>query len=177
MNEKVKEWIQSIVIALVLALVVRTFLMQAYKIPSGSMKPTLIPGDRILVNKVVYRFREPERGDIIVFRSTIEPKKDFIKRMVAKSGEILEIENGNIKINSEVVNDPQIFKNVYYYRKGDFISNKNEIQIPEDSYFMLGDNSLHSQDSRFWGVVPDKNIIGKAFLIYWPVTRIRWIGQ
>ncbi len=169
----IKEWVQSIVIALILALTVRTFIVQAYKIPTGSMKPTLMPGDRILVNKLVYRLHPPERGDIVVFESTIEPRKDFIKRLVGKGNEDLDIVNGNIEINSEIITSPDIFSRIYYYRKGDFISGKDKVHIPPNYYFMLGDNSLHSNDSRFWGVIPEKNIKGKAFFIYWPISRIR----
>jgi len=172
----IKEWVQSIVIALILALTVRTFLVQAYKIPTGSMQPTLMPGDRILVSKITYRIHPPEIGDVVVFRAPIEPKRDFIKRLAGKEGQILEIENGNLIVDSKIVEQPEIFNHTYYYRKGEFLANREKIEIPEDSYFMLGDNSLYSQDSRFWGFVPEKNIIGKAFVIYWPITRIRLIA-
>lgn len=180
-KEKIKhfmrEWVQPILIALVLALIVRTFFMQAYKIPTGSMKPTLLPGDRILVNKIIYDLRPPQRGDIVVFESPIKPYRDFIKRLVGKGGEILQIENGNIKINNNIIDSPEVFNRMYYYKMGDFISGKNKIKIPKDHYFMLGDNSLRSKDSRFWGFVPQEKIIGKAFLIYWPLTRIRVISH
>lgn len=171
-----KEWVQPILIALVLALIVRTFFVQAYKIPTGSMKPTFLPGDRILVNKLVYDLRRPKRGEIVVFESPVKPHRDFIKRLVGKGGEVLQIEKGNIKINSDVIDSPDIFNQIYYYKIGDFITGKEKIKIPSNHYFMLGDNSLRSKDSRFWGFVSDGKIIGRAFFIYWPITRIRVIG-
>lgn len=176
MSEKnkrvIKEWVQSIIIALVLALAIRTFVVQAYKIPTGSMEPTLIPGDRILVNKFLYRFREPTRGEVVVFKAPIERNKDFIKRIVAAGGETLEIGNGNLIIDSKTIKKPEIFNEIYYYSKGDFIARQSPLIIPQDRFFLLGDNSLRSQDSRYWGFVDRGDIKGKAFLIYWPITRI-----
>ncbi len=180
------EWAESIVIAFILAMIIRTFIIQAFKIPSGSMRMTLIEGDRLLVNKLLYGaqlpfttirlpgFSEPKRGDIIVFRYPKEPKKDFIKRLIAKGGETVEIRYGDIYINDKSVEDPKI-SNVYYYNRGDYGKIGQKIQVPEDYYFVLGDNSASSHDSRFWGFVKKDDIIGRAVLIYWPLPRIRFI--
>jgi signal peptidase I len=177
MNSKIryliKEWIEPIVIALILALIIRTFVVQAFKIPTGSMRPTLIEGDRILVNKFIYKFKRPERGDIIVFISPEDKKKDFIKRLVGLAGETVEISNGTILINGKAVDNDSIMKERYYYNRGDFGEENQVLQVPNDAYYVLGDNSISSRDSRYWGFLPKKYVIGKAFLIYWPLTRIK----
>jgi signal peptidase I len=182
----IREWIESIIIAFILAVIIRTFVVQAFKIPTGSMRPTLLEGDIILVNKFLYgakipfmdlrlpRVRDPQRGDCIVFIYPENPKKDFIKRLVGLPEEVLEIRSGTIFINGKPVLDP-VFSRVYYYNKGDLAEEGKAIVIPKDQYFVLGDNSASSQDSRYWGFVPKKNILGKAILIYWPLKRIRII--
>ena len=181
-----REWIESIIIAFVLAMIIRTFLVQAFKIPTGSMRPTLLEGDLILVNKFIYgakipfvdynlpAVRLPKRGDVVVFIYPENPKKDFIKRLVAIEGETVEIENGTIFINGQPLLDT-VFSQRYYYNRGEFGQEGKKIVVPKNSIFVLGDNSASSQDSRFWGFVPRKNILGKAILIYWPPQRIRII--
>jgi len=185
-KSQLREWVESIVIAMLLALVIRTFVVQAFKIPTGSMRPTLLEGDAILVNKFIYGakmpftawqfpvMRKPARGDVIVFIYPEDPKKDFIKRLVAVGGETVEIRNGTIYINDQPVTGAD-FNGRYYYNRGDFGEAGGKITVPENSYFVLGDNSFSSQDSRFWGFVPAKNIRGKAICIYWPPQRIRLI--
>jgi signal peptidase I len=182
----VREWIESIIVAFILAMFIRTFFIQAFKIPTGSMKPTLLKGDRILVNKFIYgikipftdlrflKIREPKRGDVIVFKSPKDPKKDFIKRLVAVGGERVLISYGKIYINGKPLETPQ-FNQRYYYNRGEYGEEGKEVIVPQDSYYVLGDNSVSSEDSRYWGFVPKKNLVGKAFLIYWPPNRIRII--
>lgn len=169
---EIKEWAQSILIALVLTLVIRTFVVQAFKIPSGSMRPTLIEGDKLFVNKFLYRFEEPQRGDIIVFKYPEDPKKDFIKRLVAFGGETVEIRDGKILVDGKALTDPETFGKFIYLNHEPYGGPREKIQVPADSYFVLGDNSANSTDSRFWGFVPKKNMIGKAFVRWWPPQRI-----
>ncbi|MBI4336196.1 MAG: signal peptidase I [Candidatus Omnitrophica bacterium] len=177
MNERlkreIKEWGESIIIAFILAMVIRTFVVQAFKIPSGSMRTTFLEGDRILVNKFIYRFKEPQRGDIVVFRYPEDKKKDFVKRMIAKGGQTVEIREGAILIDDKPVIEPQILNQIYYYNRGEYGGTGQKIHVPGDSYYVLGDNSASSRDSRYWGFVPKKNLLGRAFLIYWPLGRIR----
>lgn len=179
MNDKmryfVKEWVEPVIIAVVLALIIRTFVVQAFKIPTGSMRPSLIEGDRILVNKFIYKFKEPARGDVIVFVSPEDKKKDFIKRLVGLSGEEIEISNGTVLINKKAVDPDSVIRERYYYNRGDFGAEGRTVTVPDDAYYALGDNSISSRDSRYWGFMPKKYLIGKAFLIYWPLTRIRII--
>ena len=181
----IKEWIESILIAVVLALFIRAFFIQAFRIPTGSMKPTLQEGDKIMVNKLLFgpkipftnfRFpgiREPKRGDIIVFIYPEDRKKDFIKRLVALNGETAEISDGNILIDGEPIKEPPEMLKLYYYNRGRYGGSGNKIEVPEDSYFVLGDNSNSSRDSRYWGFVPKENIIGRAMFIWWPPWRIQ----
>lgn len=192
-----REWIESIIIAFILAMVIRTFVIQAFKIPTGSMRPTLLEGDLILVNKFIYGAKMPlpekyaqalfkrdeirlpavrdlRRGDVVVFIYPEDPSKDFIKRMVGLPGDTVEIRKGTIYINQEPLQTNE-FNQRYYYNYGDFAQTGEKIIVPADSYFVLGDNSASSKDSRYWGFVPRKNILGKALVIYWPLHRIRLI--
>lgn len=169
----VKEWVEPIIVAFILAMFIRTFFIQAFKIPTGSMRDTLIEGDRILVAKCYYWFKQPERGDVIVFKFPLNEKRDFIKRLIGKPGERVHIEKGNIYINDKLVETPAVIRKIYYYTREDFPYGKEgvDIVVPPDSYFVLGDNSAHSHDSRAWGFVKRKEILGKAFFIFWPPKR------
>lgn len=171
-KEVIIEYAKSILIAIILALLIRTFIVQAFKIPSGSMQPTLTPGDRILVNRFIYRFKEPQRGDVIVFKYPQDMKKDFIKRLVASGGEEIKIASGDIVVNGEIVTSPSIFKERHYYNRGSYGEQGQTVNVPEGYLYVLGDNSNSSRDSRYWGFVPRKNLLGKAFVIYWPLRRI-----
>ncbi len=179
-----RDWVESIIIAFLLAMVIRTFIVQAFKIPTGSMRMTLLEGDLILVNKFVYGAKvpllnswlpavhSPRRGDVVVFIYPEDKKKDFIKRLVGLPGESVEIKGGSIYINDKPVQEP-VFNRVYYYNRGDFGAEGQKIIVPKNSYFVLGDNSASSKDSRYWGFVPKDNLLGEALIIYWPLNRIR----
>lgn len=185
-KQAIREWIESIVIAFLLAMLIRTFVVQAYRIPTGSMRMTLIEGDIIMVNKFLYgakvpflnwrlpAVRQPQRGDVVVFIYPENPKKDFIKRLVATGGETVEIRNGTIYVNDLPLVDAT-FSQRYYYNRGNYCLEGEKVVVPKDSYFVMGDNSVSSQDSRYWGFVPKDNIRGNAILIYWPLNRIRII--
>jgi signal peptidase I len=182
----IREWVESILVAFLLAMVIRSFVVQAFKIPTGSMRPTLIEGDLILVNKFIYgakipftdlripALRQPQRGDVIVFIYPEDSKKDFIKRLIGLPGEVVEIKSGTIYINNKPLLNP-MFNQRYYYNRGEYALEDQMITVPKDSYFVLGDNSASSKDSRYWGYVPKQNVLGNAILIYWPPNRIRII--
>lgn len=186
-----REWIESIIVAAALAIIARTFLFQIYKIPTTSMVPTLTPGDKIFVSKIVYGpkvclpfidfhlpgLRKPKRGEVIVFIPPHEKeqpwikRKAYIKRLVGIGGDHILIKDGNIYINNKMVVDEGIAKN-YYYNQGDYGGKNQEIAVPVNKYFFLGDNSMSSLDSRFWGFVDERDIVGKAIFIWWPAKRI-----
>lgn len=163
-----REAIETIVWSLVIALLIIHFVVQSFYIPSSSMEPTLVPGERVLVAKFYYRLTEPQRGDIIVFRYPIDDRKNLIKRVIGLPGEKIKISNGMIYVNGEPLQGDKYVRTYYDYG----FYGEGEKTVPEDSYFVLGDNSINSDDSRFWGYVPRKNILGRAFLIYWPLTHI-----
>ncbi len=181
-----REWIESIIIAFLLAVFVRIFFFEFYKIPTTSMVPTLMPGDRILVSKLIYgpripfvgvripSYRKPKRGEVIVFISPPERNKAYVKRVVGLPREKLEIKHGSIYINGKEVALPSIVKN-FYYNFGKYGQEGKIIEIPPDCYFVLGDNSASSRDSRYWGFVNFKDVLGKAILIWWPPKRIGMI--
>ena len=171
-KSELREWLEAVVIALVMALIIRTFVVQAFKIPSLSMYPTLKIGDRLFVNKFLYRFRDPQRWDVIVFKYPEDPSKDFIKRLVGLSGETVEIRDGSILVNGvKQTPPPEIASNVYYNSEPYGAINQ-KIVVPPDHFFVLGDNSMNSRDSRAWGFVSRKQLVGKAFVRWWPPHRI-----
>jgi signal peptidase I len=193
----VKEYLEPIVIAILIALFIRTFIVQAFKIPSSSMEPTLLVGDHLLVAKFIYgikipfvdqklfQFKKPQRGDIIVFIYPKDRSKDFIKRVIGLEGEKVEIIRNKIYINDKVVDDPW----GYYSEKSDWarylqpMEKFGPIVVPKDSLFVLGDNRDNSQDSRFWGYVHMDEVKGKAFILYFSwdryaqnmLDKIRWL--
>jgi signal peptidase I len=187
-----RENIEAILVAVVIALFIRTFAVQAFKIPSGSMKQTLQIGDHILVNKFIYGVKlpywrktivpvkEPKRGDIIVFRFPVEPEKDFIKRVVGVAGDVVEGRNKKLFVNNELVNHDyavHTLSNIIPKNVGQR-DNFGPVTVPENSLFVMGDNRDESWDSRFWGFVDLKDVSGKAFIIYWSWDKenfgVRW---
>jgi len=182
-----REWSEAMIVAVILALIIRTFLFQAFKIPSGSMLDTLLIGDHLLVNKFIYgthipgldgkylKIRDPERGDVVVFefpgdegKSFLE-RRDFIKRVVGLPGDVIEVKAKQVYVNGkpftlrqERHKDPETIPAVASPR--DFTG---PIKVPADSYFVMGDNRDYSFDSRFWGYVHKSKIKGLAFIKYW----------
>lgn len=175
------EYSKAIITALILALFIRAYFIQAFKIPSGSMIPTLVVGDHILVNKFIYgtkipfsdkrvlAFRKPGRGDIIVFKYPEDPDRDFIKRVIAVEGDVIESRNKVIYVNGNPVNEP-------YKQHTDTTLTPKGIEprdnfgphiVPKEKLFMMGDNRDQSYDSRYWGYVDLKQVKGKALIMYW----------
>jgi signal peptidase I len=185
-----REYVEAIGMALLLALFIRTFIVQAFKIPSGSIIPTLAIGDHILVNKLTYgvripfwedyliEFQKPDRGDVIVFIFPEDRSKDFIKRVVAVGGDTVEIRQKKVYINGKPATDPHA-----YFKDGDFAgeiqpgqNNFGPRTVPDSHLFVMGDNRDSSHDSRFWGYVNLDDVRGKAFLIYWSWDGTdRWV--
>lgn len=187
-----REYAESIIIAIVLALIIRTFVVQAFKIPSGSMEDTLAIGDHILVSKFIYgtkipftdtrffKLRDPARGDVIVFEYPEDPSKDFIKRVVGTPGDLVEVRNKKVYVNGRQYENPH-----EVHKEKDIIpkeqnprDNMAPVKVPDSSYFVMGDNRDRSYDSRFWGFVKNEKIKGLAFIKYWSWNsenfRVRW---
>lgn len=180
-QSKFWEYTKAIITALILALIIRAFVVQAFKIPSGSMLPTLLIGDHILVNKFIYgtkipftdkrilQFTKPQRGDIVVFRYPEDPDRDFIKRIVAIEGDIIGGMNKKVVLNREILKEPYIQHTDNSNNIGDILQRDNfgPYLVPKGKVFVMGDNRDQSYDSRFWGYLDIKGIKGKAFIIYW----------
>lgn len=161
------EWVALIVLALGVAFVLRSFVVQSFYIPSESMTPTLQIGDRVLVNKLAYRFGDPSRGDIVVFEAPPgegNPEiKDLIKRVIALPGETVEGRDDGIYIDGRRLDEP-------WLTKGAVSRDFGPERVPDDRYWVLGDNRLDSRDSTFFKSIPEDTIIGKAFVRIWPIS-------
>ncbi len=181
----IKDYVEPIVVALLIALFIRAFAVQAFKIPSGSMEPTLLVGDYLLVNKFIYgiripytdvkffQFKKPKRGDVIVFIFPLDPSKDFIKRVIGTEGEKVEIIHNKIYINDQLINDSW-----GHFMTDDLprsfiqrMENFGPVVVPKNSLFVLGDNRDNSEDSRFWGFLNVNAVLGKAFIVYFSWDR------
>lgn len=176
-----REYVEAIVIAILLALFIRTFVIQAFKIPSGSMKPTLLVGDHILVNKFIYGIKipftdktlihisSPKRGDIVVFAYPVDPSKDFIKRVIGLPGDSIRIENKHVYVNGKLLNDPYAVHSDQNILPASVSPRDNmaTLVVPAHKLFVMGDNRDESYDSRFWKFVDMSELKGKAFIIYW----------
>jgi signal peptidase I len=183
----VREYFESVIIAVILALFIRTFVVQAFKIPTGSMENNLLIGDHLLVNKFVVGptvsslertllpIRTIRRGDVIVFKYPEEPGRDFIKRVIGLPGETLELRDKKVSIDGRALDEPYVhfleppgtsseFREVTSF---DVRERYGPVTIPPDQYFVMGDNRDNSQDSRYWGFLPRDYIKGKALVIYW----------
>ncbi len=167
---RVLRWVLELVIiiagAFFLALLLQQFVVKPFAIPSPSMEPTLMEGDRVLVNRLAYRFHPPQRGDIVVFRPPGQNGSDpFIKRVVAVDGDTIAISGGVLWLNGEPQDEP-------YLKERPMYGELPETRIPPGFVWLMGDNRNNSGDSRVFGPVPVKSIIGKAFAIYWPLRRL-----
>ncbi len=189
-----RDTIEAVVVALLLAFVIRAFVVQAFKIPSGSMLETLQIGDHLLVTKfaydvrlpsniwldttdgkVLYKSGDPERGDIVVFKFPEDERKDFIKRVIGLPGDTIEIREKVVTINGEVIDEPYVM-----HTKANMMpirDNFGPFTVPADQFFVMGDNREGSYDSRWWGTVKREKIVGKALVIYWSwgsITDVRF---
>jgi signal peptidase I len=191
-KSRLRENIEAIVVAVILALFIRTFIVQAFKIPSGSMKETLQIGDHILVNKFIYGIKlpflqttlisitDPQRDDIVVFEFPEDNDKDFIKRVVGVAGDAVEVRNKKVRVNGVLQEGNYIVNSDSHIFPGNLQPRDNfgPVTVPAHSLFVMGDNRDHSYDSRYWGFVDLKAIKGKAFIIYWSWDKdnfgIRW---
>ncbi|MEI7640981.1 MAG: signal peptidase I [bacterium] len=181
----VRDWIEPAFEAIIIATIIRTLFIQAFRIPSSSMEDTLLIGDQIMANKFIYgthipikdklylRFTQPKRGEVFIFRYPEEPRVMFIKRCIGLPGDKIEVKNKVLFINDKKVEeayvyhkDMRVFPNYITVR-----DNFGPVIVPADNYFAMGDNRDNSADSRFWGFLPSKFLRGKAWIVYWPPDR------
>ena len=162
------EWVGLVVLALIIALLIKTFLFQAFYIPSESMTPTLKVHDRVLVNKLSYKLHPVHRGDIIVFKAPpgADPGiDDLVKRVIGLPGETVSGSGGHVFINGKQLKEP-------YLPKGTYTSDFAPVKIPSNSYWVLGDNRTNSKDSRSFGFIKKSQIVGRVFVRIWPLDRL-----
>lgn len=165
------DWIVSIVVAVIIALLIRNYVVELYKVDGPSMRPTLQNEERLVVNRFIYRFHPPQPGDIIVFKFPADPSRNFIKRVIAVPGDTVEIKDNKVYVNDVVQNEPYILSTTELgFPKS---------TVPPDTVFVLGDNRNNSEDSRFKdvGFVPYDMIKGKAELIFWPIDNFRSLAN
>lgn len=162
--------IETIVLALAIFVVIYLFLFQPHQVKGASMEPNFYDGEYILTDKASYRFRPPKRGEVVIFKAPRNPELDYIKRIIGLPQEKIKIENGKVFINGQELKEEYLPKNVVV-SGGLFLPKGKEVKIPENTYFVLGDNRSHSSDSREWGPIQKNEIIGRAFLRYWPLNR------
>ena len=169
-GEEIKDWVKSILIAVVLACFIRYFIVELYIVDGYSMRPTLQSQERLVVNKFIYRFRPPQHNDILVFRYPRDPSRDFIKRVIAVPGETIEIKDGRVFVNDILLNEPYILEKT--------LTEYPKVTVPEGTIFVMGDNRNNSEDSRFAdvGFVPYDLIKGKAVLVFWPLSELKMLN-
>jgi signal peptidase I len=170
-KREVAEWAKTIVSSVVVFLVMRAAVVEAYHVPTGSMRPTILEGDRILGSKFHYRFREPECGDVVVFRTPErvralqrEDASRLVKRVVAVGGDVVEVRGGVVRVNGQPLEEP------YVLAKPDYVL--PPVRVPTDHVFVLGDNRNDSLDGHVWGFLPKDALLARAFLRYWPPQRL-----
>lgn len=161
------EILQTVVLALALAFIIRTFVIESFQVSGWSMFPTLQNGERVLVNKLIYDVQAPQTGQIIVFHSPVVKNEDWIKRVIGTPGDVVSIRGGQVYINNKRLSEPYVHRN--------FVYNYAPIKVPKGYLFVLGDNRPNSYDSRYFGLLKESSVEGEAFLIWWPLTNIHGI--
>ena len=166
-GQMIWEVVQTLLMAAALYFVI-DFCIARVRVENISMETSFTEGELLMVNKLNYKFSEPERGDVVIFEAPTAPGKDYIKRMIGLPGDTVTVNEGLLYINNELIEEDWVHEPMLY---------QGEWTVPEDQYFVLGDNRNHSSDSHSWGFVPRENLIGNAFFCYWPLTHIRVVNS
>ncbi len=172
---EIREYVEAFVIAVVLALFIITFLAQSFLVQGSSMEPNLHHGQRLMVDKLSYRFNKPRLGEIVVFRYPADPRRKFIKRIIGRPGDEIHIERGYVYLNGKRIEETEVNGPTY----GAFSRDYGPVIVPDDSFFVLGDNRRNSDDSRYpdVGFVPSNMLVGKALVVYWPVNTVELLSR
>ncbi len=165
------EILKIVIIALAIIVPIRYFLIQPFFVNGASMDPNFLDGDYLIIDEISYRLNEPQRSDVIIFRYPLDPSQFFIKRVIGLPGETVKIEDGKVFIYSIETSDERIILDESAYLEDSYTPGNLEITLEEDEYFVLGDNRMASSDSRKWGELDEKYIIGRAWIRAWPFNR------
>jgi len=184
----VRDWVEPAFEAILIAIVIRALVIQAFRIPTSSMEDTLLIGDHLIANKFVYgtyvpgredkifKISKPKRGEIVIFRFPEDPKYMFIKRCIGLPGDKIEIINKKVYVNDEPLEEPYVYhKDMRVLPRRYGRDNYGPVIVPEEKFFVMGDNRDYSHDSRFWGFLPYDNLRGKAWVVYWPPSRWKFV--
>jgi len=171
------DFIETIVIALAIFVVVYLFLFQPHQVKGSSMFPNFSDGEYILTDKISYRFSKPNRGDVVVFKSPQNKEIDFIKRIIGLPNDSIMVNGGYVFVNGAKLDESVYLPSDYITNPGAFLRDDRTVTVPAGNYFVLGDNRNHSSDSREWGFVPESDIIGKAWLRYWPIKNFGLVAH
>ena len=174
-KSQIREYAEALLVSVILAALIIVFVAQSFLVEGSSMEPSFHDGQRLMVEKVSYRFGEPKRGDVVVFRYPSAPRRKFIKRIIGLPGDEITIKNGFLHINGQRLEEDYINGPTYgTYSAPTF----GPVLVPDGHYFVLGDNRRNSDDSRYpdVGFVPRKNLVGRALFVYWPLNQISWIS-
>jgi len=164
-------FLETVVVALVISIVLYLFIMTPHEVIGNSMHPTYQNGEYLMANKLLYKFNEPQRGDVIIFKYS--DTQDFIKRVIGLPGDKVMLKDGHIYINDKLVDESSYLSNSIYTNGGEFLHEGETTTVPEGQYFVCGDNRPHSSDSRTFGPITKENIKGKAWLVYYPFSQFR----
>ncbi|MCE5300628.1 MAG: signal peptidase I [Spirochaetia bacterium] len=184
-ENKVRDWVEPAFEAIIIATIIRTLLIQAFRIPTSSMEDNLLIGDHLLANKYIYgttvpwsddklmKFSTPKRGEVVIFRYPEDPRLMFIKRCMGMPGDTIEMKDKVLYINGKMISEPYVYHKDMRVFPANYTVRDNfgPVTVPPGSYFMMGDNRDFSSDSRFWGFLPYKYLRGKAWVVYWPPNR------
>ncbi|MFD1952697.1 signal peptidase I [Paenibacillus thailandensis] len=185
--KEIVDWIKALAFAVLLVFVIRTFLFSPFIVEGPSMEPNFYTGERLIVNKILYKFREPERGEVVVFHVP-EQGRDFIKRVIAVSGDTIKVDGDDVYVNGEKIEEPYLAEAIQEaHARGELYNNgpnpnypnsrQSETTVPEGSIFAMGDHRNNSQDSRDIGFISEKEIVGRADVIFWPLDKISIINH
>ncbi len=169
----IMSFLETVVVALVISVVLYLFIMTPHEVVGRSMDPTYKNGEMLMANKILYKMKKPERGDVIIFKYS--ETQDFIKRIIGLPGETVMLRDGKLYVNDNLLDESHYLSSSIYTNGGDFLSEGETITVPEGTYFVCGDNRPHSSDSRAFGPIDEKDIKGKAWIVYFPFNQFRLV--
>lgn len=175
-SDFVLDTLQTIILAISIFMVAYLFLVQPHQVKGHSMDPNFQDGELLLTEKISYRTGIPKRGDVVIFEAPQNRRDDYIKRIIGLPGETISIRGGKVYVNNNILPENYLPSN-FSTQPGSFLTEGNQYKIPQDEYIAFGDNRDHSSDSRAWGPVKRKAIVGRAWIVYWPVDRVRTIKR